>query len=93
MMKVLLIDNLILKLILPTFRLDAPMDGWIDWMLQSSPSRPEEDWSIQSKRRQDKFQDQIVYQENLHHFICLPLFIPLFFDSSRLKVTVNSLHG
>lgn len=26
---------------------------------------PEEDWNIQSKPRQDKFQDQVIYQENL----------------------------
>ena len=32
-------------------------------------SRPEKDWSIQSKRRKDKFQGQVVYQENLHHFM------------------------
>ena len=38
---------------------------------------PEEDWSIQSKRRQDKFQDQVVYQENLHHFIKVMLLIKI----------------
>ena len=33
MMKVLLIDNLILKLILPTFRLDVPQGEMnLDWM-------------------------------------------------------------
>ena len=31
-------------------------------------SRLEEDWSIQSKREQDKFQDQVVYYENLITF-------------------------
>ena len=53
MMKVLLIDNLILKLISPTFR-----------------SHPE-DWSIQSKHQPDKFQDLVIYQENLHQFMHL----------------------
>ena len=51
-MKVLLVDNLILKLILPTFR-----------------SRPEEDWSIQLKRRQDKFQDKVICKKKLHLFM------------------------
>ena len=31
---------------------------------------PEEDWSIQSKRQQEKFQFQVVYHENRHHIIC-----------------------
>ena len=46
--KVLLVDNLILKLILPMFRLDAPILLRVDW-------------SIHSKHRQNKFQDQVVY--------------------------------
>ena len=58
-----LVDNLIAeKLILPTFRPDAPV-------LQSSSSRPEEDWSIRSKRRQDKFLCyQVVYKRTLSIF-------------------------
>ena len=31
-------------------------------------SRPEEDWSVQLKPQQDKFEAKVVYQENLHHF-------------------------
>ena len=69
MMKVLLIDNLILKLILPTFRLDAPILLRARWGGLEHPIDPSIHWSIQPKRRQDKFQDQVVYQENLHHFM------------------------
>ena len=60
MTKVLLVDNLILKLTTsPMFRLDAPI---------LLGSRWGDDWSIQSERRQKKFQNQVVYQENLRHF-------------------------
>ena len=56
-----LIDNLIAeKLILPTFRPDAPV------LLHS---RPEEDWSIRSKCRQDKLLCyQVVYKRTLSIF-------------------------
>ena len=34
-----------------------------------SPPSHKEDWSIQPQCQQDEFQNQVVYQENLHHFI------------------------
>ena len=46
-----------------------------------------EDWSTQSKRRQDKFQDQVVYQENLHHFnlvhACKWIFTPYAYTQNQ----------
>ena len=54
MMKVLFLDR---QLDLETYLADV-----------SIGTRPEEDWSIQLKHQQDEFQDQVVYQENLHHF-------------------------
>ena len=46
--------NLISKLILPTFRLDAQLKHW-----------------------KEKFQDQVVFQENLYHFMNPPCLIPI----------------
>ena len=58
MMMVLLVDN-----DLETYLADIFIQIG---SIQSSSGR---DWNIQSKRQQDKFQDQVVYQENLHHFM------------------------
>ena len=57
-MKVLLIDNLILKLLLPTFQLDVA-----DVSIECSNPRwsSEPHGNIQSKHRHDKCHDQVVY--------------------------------
>ena len=74
MVKVLLIDNALAVVLIGCSNSALGMGGggsvaMADFVQSSSVNYlicPEQHWSIQSKRQQDKFQDQVDYHENLN---------------------------
>ena len=78
MMKVLFMDNMILKLTLPCRHSSNHL------------SLRRIAWSIQPKCQQDKFQDQVVFQENLHHFKVTMFVVYLTQFSINIQFSIRS---